>query len=114
MIDPTADLQYLAWKAEQEERARKRGRYWLTPEGREEIREIWGYDDNDGATVTPLLNEVERLEVQRDRLLAACKAFDHYLALVEADAPMHETVPALLHATRLTRAAIRAAEGEDS
>jgi hypothetical protein len=66
------DPEYLRWKAEKEERDRKRGRWWLTPEGRSEIRGTWGHDDDDGSTVTPLINELERVEGQRNKLLKAC------------------------------------------
>jgi hypothetical protein len=64
-------IQFQAWKAEKEERERKRGDYWISKKGREEIREIWGYDGNDGSTVTPLINALERVEVERDRLKTA-------------------------------------------
>lgn len=40
---------------------KKCGDYWLTPEGRKEIRECWD-NPNDGNIVLPLLNELERLE----------------------------------------------------
>ena len=40
---------------------KKTGNYWLTPEGRAEIRECWD-NPNDGNIVLPLLNELERLE----------------------------------------------------
>ena len=40
----------------------KSGNFWLTPEGRAEIRDCWD-NPNDGNIVLPLLNELERLEV---------------------------------------------------
>lgn len=43
------------------ERNKKRGAYWLTPEGRKEIRETWS-DPNDGNAVLPLLNALEANE----------------------------------------------------
>jgi len=56
------DPEYLAWKREKEERERKRGAYWLTDEGREEVRDIWN-GDNDGDCIPPVyLDEIERLE----------------------------------------------------
>jgi hypothetical protein len=39
----------------------KKGDFWLTPEGRAEIRGCWE-NPNDGNIVLPLLNELERLE----------------------------------------------------
>jgi DNA-binding PadR family transcriptional regulator len=58
--DEIEQIQFRAWKAEKEEQQRKRGAYWISPEGREEIRSIWGPED--GSTVWPLFEEVERLE----------------------------------------------------
>lgn len=46
---------------EYRERYMKVGDFWLTPEGRAEIRECWT-NPNDGNIVLPLLNELERLE----------------------------------------------------
>lgn len=40
---------------------KKRGAYWMTPEGRKEIRETWS-DPNDGTPVLPLLNALEANE----------------------------------------------------
>ena len=46
---------------EYRERYMKVGDFWLTPEGRAEIRATWK-NPNDGNIVLPLLNELERLE----------------------------------------------------
>jgi hypothetical protein len=46
---------------EYRERYVKVGNFWLTTEGRAEIRDCWK-DPNDGNIVLPLLNELERLE----------------------------------------------------
>jgi|WetSurMetagenome_2_1015567.scaffolds.fasta_scaffold749784_3 hypothetical protein len=46
---------------EYRERYMKCGDFWLTPEGRAEIRDCWK-NPNDGNIVLPLLNELERLE----------------------------------------------------
>lgn len=50
-----------AWKSREAERMRKRGDYWISVEGRAEIRETWG-DPEDGNCVLPLLNALEALE----------------------------------------------------
>jgi len=55
------ELEFLLWKVEREERARKVGAYWLTTEGRAEIRDSFT-DHDDGNCVLPLLDYVERLE----------------------------------------------------
>ncbi len=59
-----------------EERRRKRGDYWLTAEGREELRESFD-DREDGNAVRPLLDALD-----------ACEAA---LAAVEAKAAELET-----------------------
>jgi hypothetical protein len=49
-------------RREREERERKRGAYWLTPDGRAEIRETW---DTDPTAIPPsLLDAVEALEAE--------------------------------------------------
>lgn len=58
---------FLAWKAERDERNRKSGGYWITPEGRAHIRSIYA-DYLDGNTVLPLLNALERSERTAGRL----------------------------------------------
>lgn len=45
----------------EEERRLKRGKYWLTKEGREELREAFD-DDNGSCAVRPLLNALEAAE----------------------------------------------------
>jgi hypothetical protein len=55
------EIEFARWKAEREERARKVGAYWLTTEGRDEIRDYFP-DHDDGNCVRPLLDYVERLE----------------------------------------------------
>lgn len=58
----TALLAEVAPHREREaDRLRKRGSYWLSEEGRAEIRECWD-DPEDGDIPLPLLNELERLE----------------------------------------------------
>lgn len=55
------ELEFLIWKAERAEQARKIGAYWLTTEGRNELRDCFP-DHDDGNSVRPLLDYVERLE----------------------------------------------------
>jgi hypothetical protein len=76
----TLHEEFIRWKAGRDAAARKIGDYWLSSEGRAEIRDIWGHDSNDGSTVTPLLNAVEALEARlaameadRDRLRGVCR-----------------------------------------
>lgn len=59
--------EYLIWKANREEEKRKQGKYWLTPEGRTEIRECWGHNSTDCVPI--LLNELERIETQLRAIL---------------------------------------------
>lgn len=72
-MDDLEQIEFRVWKARKEEEQRKRGAYWTSPEGRKEIREIWGYDDDDGATVTPLLNALEAAEAQLAATRAECE-----------------------------------------
>ena len=55
------EIAFAQWKAEREEQRRKCGAYWLTTEGRDEIRDCFPNHD-DGNCVRPLLDYVERLE----------------------------------------------------
>jgi len=55
------EIEFLIWKAERAEQARKVGAYWLTTEGRNELRDCFP-DHDDGNSVRPLLDYVERLE----------------------------------------------------
>ena len=55
------ELEFLEWKADRAESLRKRGAYWLTTEGRDELRDCFP-DHDDGNAVRPLLDYVERLE----------------------------------------------------
>lgn len=41
IISDEDSAEFLAWKQDNDERKRKQGRYWLTEEGRAEIRETW-------------------------------------------------------------------------
>lgn len=59
-IDDEDLLLFLGWKEEQRQQERKRGRYWLSPEGRRELKETFSCEDD--SAVFPLLQEVERLE----------------------------------------------------
>lgn len=59
-VGPLDDEETRAVK-ELRERRHKRGAYWLSPEGRAEIRDSFE-DAEDGNAVLPLLNELERLE----------------------------------------------------
>lgn len=52
------------------ERLQKRGDYWLTPEGRAEIRATWD-DPEDGAIPLPLLNELVKVEEESRQLKEA-------------------------------------------
>ena len=77
------ELEFLLWRAEREERARKVGAYWLTTEGRNELRDCFP-DHDDGNSVRPLLDYVERLEKrlaepetvawERERCASVCEA----------------------------------------
>ena len=51
------------WIRENRRTESKRGAYWLTCEGRAEIREAWD-DAEDGNAVLPLLNALEELEAR--------------------------------------------------
>lgn len=61
------------------ERNKRRGDFWLTPEGRALIRDTWD-DPEDGAIPLPLLNALEKLEEQLDhvgQLLAEEQVYHH-------------------------------------
>lgn len=60
-----------------EERRRKRGSYWTSPEGRAELRALFD-DHDDGNAVRPLLDALVAAEAERD---AAIRERD---ALIEA------------------------------
>ena len=53
-------IAFRSWKDERDERNRKRGPYWLTPEGRKEAKECFKHDDDN--CVRPYLDELERME----------------------------------------------------
>lgn len=59
---PSVDelAEFKAWKAERDERKRRDGAYCLTPEGREEVRSIFGNDPD--SWVWALFTRVEELE----------------------------------------------------
>lgn len=57
-----ADLEdFQEWKRERDESRRKRGKYWLTLEGRAKLKEVFD-DPNDSAAVRPLLDALEEAE----------------------------------------------------
>ena len=64
--DPKELAKFYKWKEEQEERKRKRGKYWLSEEGRSEVQEIWHDEFHDldrSSAIAPVyLVEIERLE----------------------------------------------------
>lgn len=62
--------EYAEWRREKAEREKKRGDYWLSAEGRDEIRDVFGNDREDGSVVVPLYQEVERLEAELARVRA--------------------------------------------
>jgi hypothetical protein len=41
LVSDDDDVAFLEWKQERAEREKKQGQYWLSAEGRKEIREIW-------------------------------------------------------------------------
>jgi hypothetical protein len=57
------EIEFKNWKAAKVERERKRGAYWLTKEGRQELRDCFP-DHDDGNAVRPLLDYVDRLEAR--------------------------------------------------
>src|SRR6266496_4361225 len=77
-VDKDTYSAFLAWQRVEDDRKRKRGAYWLSTEGREEIRETWD-DPNDGNCVLPLLDALEaaeaRLELFRS-YVRACLLFN--------------------------------------
>lgn len=54
-------IEFNRWKAERADHDRKRGDYWVSQEGREQIRDTWD-DPEDGNCVLPLLNALEQAE----------------------------------------------------
>jgi hypothetical protein len=50
------------WIREKREQKKESGAYWLTPEGRAQIRETWTDPEEAGCPVLPLLNALEALE----------------------------------------------------
>lgn len=71
-------IEFNAWKSKKAEYDRKRGDYWLSQEGRQEIRDTWE-DPNDGNCVLPLLNAIEQAESKlirpnTERMVALWKA----------------------------------------
>ncbi len=57
---PVHSAQFDYWKENEERKLVKTGKYWISPEGREELRDIFG-DDTECSTMV-LLNELERVE----------------------------------------------------
>ncbi len=87
--------QYLAWKAEQDQRGREQGAYWLTPIGRTNIRETWDSPielDPPPVLLTALEQAEGALAAERQAREAAEKERDawreNYHGLDEADRKM--------------------------
>ena len=76
----TEIAEFRSWKHDKVERERKRGGYWLTPEGRDEIRGIW-----DEATDLPIVL-LTALEVAEERADAVRGALEAVISQAIADA----------------------------
>jgi hypothetical protein len=85
MSQPDTDLEYLAWKRQKEESERKSGLYWVSPEGRAEIKDLWP-DWGGQNVVRPLLDTLEKAEERIEALVKAGDALQHELNLQLLDA----------------------------
>ena len=74
--------EFLAWKAKKEKEDRERGAYWLTTEGRTKLKDIFT-DHDDGNSVRPLLDALERAEVQIGLYKARLETLWEYLSEVQ-------------------------------
>lgn len=67
VLDDDEFLEFKNWRNNRIEEKRKSDNYWLTHEGREEVREIWEgnetiWEGNETEIPIVYLNEIERLE----------------------------------------------------